>query len=203
MNLVLVHGILDNGAVFKKMTAHLEHRGIRCYAPSLTPSDGRYGLEELASQLKRRIDREFADAQSLSIAGFSMGAMIARYYLQRLDGYKRTLRFFSISGPHRGSFWSYCVPGKGARQMCPGSAFLLELDNSTDCLRGMELYSYWTPFDLVIIPPTSSIWDAAQNVKINALCHPCMLNNQRLITDICEKLTNGSSRGIRETDQRD
>lgn len=190
MNVVCVHGIFDTGSIFNKMREHLAQRGIRCYAPSLTPSDGRAGLDELAKQLKHRIDDEFTLGQRISIVGFSMGAIIARYYLQRLGGLKRSQRFFSISGPHKGSVWSYCYPGKGAKQMRPGSEFLRQLDASADCLQGMEIYSYWTPFDLMIVPPTSSLWDRARNIKISALCHPCMLGKQKLFTDIYDKLTN-------------
>jgi triacylglycerol lipase len=189
MNLVFVHGILDNGSIFDKMIAFFEQHGIPCYAPSLTPSDGRTGLDELANQLKRHIDSELAPDRPISIIGFSMGAMIARFYLQRLGGFKITRQFFSISAPHKGSVWSYFYPGKGTKQMRPGSPFLQELDNSVDCLQGMNIYSYWTPFDLVIIPPSSSQWEIAHNIKINALCHPCMLRNTRLIANIHDKLT--------------
>ncbi|KPJ92037.1 MAG: hypothetical protein AMJ53_10180 [Gammaproteobacteria bacterium SG8_11] len=188
MNVVLVHGILDNGSIFNKMVAHFEQRGIKCYAPSLTPSDGRTGLDDLANQLKLHIDNTFLQ-QNVSIVGFSMGAMIARYYLQHLGGAKTTPQFFSVSAPHKGSVWSYLYPGKGAKQMRPDSAFLRDLDNSVDCLQGIDIYSYWTPFDLVIIPPTSSRWDIAHNIKIKALCHPCMLSNPQLISDIYHKLT--------------
>jgi hypothetical protein len=52
MNVVFVHGILDNGSIFNKMIAYFEQQGVRCYAPSLTPSDGRTGLDELAIQLQ-------------------------------------------------------------------------------------------------------------------------------------------------------
>lgn len=170
------------------MIAFFEQRGISCYAPALTPSDGRTGLDDLAQQLKRYIDNNIEYKRDFSIIGFSMGAMITRFYLQRLGGFNTTQQFFSVCGPHKGSLWSYFYPGKGTKQMRPGSAFLRELNDSVDCLCNMEIYSYWTPFDLVIMPPTSSIWHIAQNIKINALCHPCMLSNQFLFTDVYDKL---------------
>jgi len=86
MNVVFVHGILDSGSIFNDMIAFFEAHGITCYAPSLTPSDGRTGLENLASQLKHYIYCEEFD-QQITIVSFSMGALIARYYLQELDGF--------------------------------------------------------------------------------------------------------------------
>jgi triacylglycerol lipase len=192
MNVVFVHGILDNGSIFNKMIAHFEQQGVRCYAPSLTPSDGRTGLDELAIQLQGLLENTLTAEHPISIVGFSMGAIITRYYLQKLGGFRTTRQFFSISAPHKGSVWSYCYPGKGAKQLRPSSSFLQELEKSENCLQKMEIYSYWTPFDLVILPPRSSIWSVAHNIKINAWCHPCMLSKQSLISDVYRRLRHQS-----------
>jgi triacylglycerol lipase len=175
MRVVLVHGILDTGRVFRSLVAHLTALGAECLTPTLEPSDGRDGLEDLAGKLTRAVDARWGPEQPIDVIGFSMGGLIARYYLQELGGYHRTRRFFAISTPFAGTFWSHFYPGRGAAQMVPGSGFLTQLEQTADLLDGIEAYSFWTPFDLVVIPPTSSVWPRAENIRVLAPCHPCML----------------------------
>ena len=91
---------MDTGKAFRSLTAHLTARGAQCLTPSLEPSDGRQGLEDLAR----------------------------------------------------------------------------------------KLYSFWTPLDLVIIPPTSSVWPRAENIRLLAPCHPCMLWSRELKGHIATRM---------------
>jgi triacylglycerol lipase len=81
------------------------------------------------------------------------------------------------------TFW-----GEGARQMRPGSALLQRLDASARRLAGIRLYAYWTPFDTAILPPTSARWELAENRRIPAPCHPCLLWHPQLLADIAARL---------------
>jgi triacylglycerol lipase len=188
MRVVLVHGIYDNGAVFSSLSGYLGKRGAECLAPSLLPSDGSAGLEDLARKLAAIVDGAFGPDTPIDLVGFSMGGLVSRYYLQELGGYRRTRRFFAISVPFAGSWWSRVYPGQGIAQMRPGSAFLAQLDQTADLLDGVSVYSYWTPFDLVIVPPTSSVWTHAENIRLLAPCHPCMLWNRALMEDIAGRM---------------
>jgi triacylglycerol lipase len=188
MRVVLVHGILDTGKVFRSLTAYLSALGAHCLTPSLEPSDGRDGLEDLARKLAAAIDAHWGPDQPIDVIGFSMGGLVARYYLQELGGHRRTRRFFAISSPFGGTFWSHLYPGLGAAQMAPGSAFLAQLDQTVDLLDGIALYSFWTPFDLVIVPPTSSVWPPAENIRVLAPCHPCMLWSGELKGHIASRM---------------
>ena len=188
MIFVLVHGINDTCVKFKTMQSVLESKGYRCVVPSLTPKNGSKGLEYLARQLKDIITAEIDGKNSkICLVGFSMGGLISRYYLQELEGYRAVSQFFSISAPHHGSYLAYLSPNLGARQMRPGSDFIRLLEQSTDRLHGLACYSYWTPCDLMILPATSSLWEKAENIKVDALCHPFMVKNAVVIADILEK----------------
>jgi triacylglycerol lipase len=188
MIFVLVHGINDTCHVFKTMRAAFESQGHHCIVPSLTPNNGRKGLEYLAKQLQAVISAETSGLESdIGLVGFSMGGLISRYYLQELEGHNIVSHFFSISTPHHGTVLAYLSLNLGVSQMQPGSEFLRSLAQGAERLQGLACYSYWTPFDLVILPPTSSIWEKAENIKINALCHPFMLINDRVIADILAK----------------
>jgi triacylglycerol lipase len=189
MVFVLVHGINDTCLKFKKMKSAFENKGYRCIVPSLTPKNASKGLEYLASQLKDTITDELDSKNTkVCLVGFSMGGLISRYYLQELEGYKVVSQFFSISAPHHGSILAYLSSNLGARQMRPGSDFILSLEQSSERLQGLDCYSYWTSSDLMILPATSSIWEKAENIKVNSLCHPFMLKNDMVIEDILEKV---------------
>jgi hypothetical protein len=45
----------------------------------------------------------------------------------------------------------------------------------------------------MILPATSSIWEKAENIKIDSLCHPLMVKNNWIMNDILEK---AGSKGI-------
>jgi len=188
MIFVLVHGINDTHLKFKTMQAAFENKGHRCIVPSLAPKNGGKGLEYLARQLQDSVNAETGGGNApICLVGFSMGGLISRYYLQELEGHRMVSRFFSISTPHHGSLVAYLSTTLGARQMRPGSDFIRSLEQSSERLQGLACYAYWTPFDLMILPATSSIWEKAENIKVNALCHPCMVKNGRVIADILEK----------------
>jgi len=189
MRVVLVHGIYNTARRFKVMQAEFEAKGHQCIAPSLTPNSGSEGLEQLAEELKMVIDGALsATDQGICLVGFSMGGLVARYYLQALGGYQVAKLFVSIATPHHGSFWAHGLPTKGVRQMRPGSSFLLELQRSSSCLQEVQCFSYWTPYDLVIVPAASSIWDKADNIKVNVLAHHLMVKDSGVIGDILEKI---------------
>ena len=185
---VLVHGFLETGAAYKTLERRLEQRGFDCYVPKLKPSDGRGGLESIASRLKADIDAKFGPNESINVVGFSMGGLVSRYYLQELGGAERCENFVTISSPHGGTKAAWCYPTKGAIQMRPGSDFLKRLNASEDRLGKIPVTSYRTPMDLIILPPTSSVWSRAENLEYPVLLHPLMLTTPRLLQDLETRL---------------
>ncbi|WP_036300142.1 esterase/lipase family protein [Methylomarinum vadi] len=179
--IVLVHGIFNSGYVFYAMRKRLEAKGIECFTPSLKPRDGRHGIEDLALKLKREIDHRYGSDDPINLLGFSMGGIVARYYLQKLAGHERVTRFFTVSAPHHGSYLAYCYPGQGARDLRPNSWLLRSLMADEDRYRHLQLYSFWTPFDLMIIPPSSSVWAVADNKQFYSPLHLLMLFNRSLV----------------------
>lgn len=190
-NIVLVHGIFNSGHIFFWMRRALEKRGHQCFAPNLWPCDGGKGIEHASLQLKQKIDDRFGSSQPISIIGFSMGGVVARYYLQSLNGLKRTQHFFSIATPHHGSYWGYFpYPTLGVRQLRPGSEFLQELEKYEERLTKVKCFSYWTPLDFSIVPSWSSNWHVAENKKFFSILHMTIIFNRHVIAEIIKKLKN-------------
>ncbi len=187
MHIVLVHGIYNTGRRFRVMQAAFEAAGYPCLAPSLSPNSGRNGLEPLAEQVKTAVD-SIGAGEAIGLLGFSMGGLIARHYLQILGGCQAVKLFVAIATPHHGSYWAHCLPTQGGRQMRPGSGFLRALQENSACLEGLPCYSYWTPFDLVVVPPASAVWEQAENIRVDVPAHYSMVKDARVIGSILQKL---------------
>lgn len=185
---VLVHGIFEQGKNFNMLKQRLTKQGFDCYVPKMNPSDGRGGLENLAARLKRDIDAKFGPDEPISIVAFSMGGVVSRQYLQHLGGAARCGNLITIASPHHGTKLARFYPSQGAVEMRPGSAFLAKLANSQDQLGKMRVTSYRTPMDLVILPPTSSVWDRAENLEYPVILHPLMLQSSKVLADVERRL---------------
>jgi len=187
---VLVHGFMETGSTFKTLQRRLEKQGCECYAPRLLHADGSGGLENLAVHLKQDIDAKFGPKQPISIVAFSMGGLVSRYYLQNLGGAARCENLITVSSPHNGTKAAWIYPSRGAKEMRPGSSFLTKLHGTQDRLEKIQVTSYRTPMDLIILPPTSSVWDRAENLEYPVLLHPMMLTSGRVLDDIEQRLMN-------------
>lgn len=185
---VLVHGFLETGSLFKMLQKRLEKRGFICYTPKLIPSDGRGGLDKLAINLKKDIDQKFGTDEPINIVSFSMGGIVSRYYLQNLGGAARCKKLITVSSPHHGTKAAWVYPSQGAIQMRPKSDFLAQLNATDDKLAKIQITSYRTPMDLIILPPTSSVWDRAENLEYSVIMHPMMLQSNKVLTDIEQRL---------------
>ncbi len=188
MNIVLVHGFLNRGGILSRLAAHLTAAGHRCFVPTLTPADARGGLPAMAAQLADYIEGAVPRTERFVLVGFSMGALLSRYYLQELGGRTRAIAFFSLCGPHAGTVNAYLYPSAGARQMRPGSEFLAGLDATAERLRGLPIVCYWTPYDLMIRPLASARWSPGESVRIPVLVHSLMVFDRRLYKDIAVRI---------------
>ncbi|NTW52863.1 MAG: alpha/beta fold hydrolase [Chlorobiaceae bacterium] len=187
-NVVLVHGIFDTGAVFRKMSESLIAEGFRTFTPDLTPNSGSRGLDHLACQLRDYVDLHLPRQEKFFLVGFSMGGLVCRYYLQKLEGIRRVAKFISISSPHNGSRLACALPHTGGRQMRPNSDFINDLNRNAGSLDSLTPVSIWTPFDLSIVPAESSKMEEFRDVRIPVLLHPWMLTDPKSIEVVIREL---------------
>lgn len=195
MRLLLIHGIWDTGAAFAPLQRFLAAHGYPSVAPALVPSNGHLGIADLAVKLRDYVAAQFGPEEKFAIVAFSMGCIVSRYYLQHLDGHKRTRAFFAISGPHAGTVTAYAYFGQAAKDMRPGSKLLKSLDDSSHCLAGLPIVSYWTPFDLTILPATHCCWPQGKIRKILCPLHRWMAGNRSVHSDILVHLCRLESAG--------
>jgi triacylglycerol lipase len=195
--ILLVHGLMDTSAKMRKISSYLHGLGWEVWDINLTPNNGDSQLEILAQQVADLVDRILAPEQSLAeplckridLLGFSMGGLVSRYYLQRLGGLARVQRFISISAPNHGTVAAYFSLRPGCIQMRPDSDFIKDLNRDIDRLNSVNLTTLWTPFDLIILPPTSSQIGIGTDISIPVLAHPLMVSDQRTLNLISTALS--------------
>ncbi|HEY9299214.1 MAG TPA: triacylglycerol lipase, partial [Phormidium sp.] len=163
---LLVHGINDTAAIFSKMAPQLARKGWRVHDIDLTPNNCDRPLDYLAKQIANYVEKTFPPEQPFDIVGFSMGGIVSRYYVQRLGGINRVQRFITVSSPHHGTVLAYLLERPGTIQMRPDSHFLADLNRDFAMLERINFTSIWTPFDLMIMPPTSSQLPVGQDVQV-------------------------------------
>jgi triacylglycerol lipase len=185
---VLIHGIDETLTTFDRLGPFLEKRGWAVHGFDLAPNNGDAALEKLAGQLACYTRGIFPGEQVFDIVAFSMGGLVARYFLQRMSGLKRVRRLITISTPHRGTCTAFFRWNTGARQMRPGSEFLQNLNADVQILTRIPFVSIWSPLDLMIVPAISSAIPAARSVRVSVPVHALMLRDRRVLRCVEEAL---------------
>ena len=163
---VLVHGIDGCSRDMTRLARGLQAAGRVVHAIDLMPNDGSAPLEELSGQLQRFIEDRLPGSGAIDLAGYSMGGLVARHYVQERGGHARVRKFVTISSPHQGTLVAWLRRGAGARQMRIGSPFLARLAAPHSMSRLPPTTSFLTSTDLIIVPFTSSTIPGAENVRL-------------------------------------
>ncbi len=188
---LLVHGIDDNHTRLGRISAALLAHGFGpVSAMDIVPPDGSISIESMGEQVLNAVRQlqQTALSPKVDIIAYSMGALAARHFLQRQGGQAWVRRFISIAGPHHGTLAAYLRPGKGVRQMRPNSAFIRDLNKDRAPWGNVEVFSFWTPLDLTIIPATSACLPGATNRVFIVPVHPLMVYDRRVIAAVQQTL---------------
>lgn len=185
---LMVHGIWDQGARFDRMRAALSIAGhTPAKALDLSPNDGSGTIESLARQVEDAASEVLGEGGTgkLDLVGFSMGALVSRYWVQRMSGKTRVRRFVSISGPHQGTVTAFAIKKAGVVQMRPKSPLLASLESDADPWGDVEVHTLWTPYDLMIMPPRSGqLPRAASDHCLRIALHRWMITHPRAVETV-------------------
>jgi triacylglycerol lipase len=188
---LLVHGMHDTPSGLDTLKAHLERAGwpvVR--AVSLEPNNGSVSVPEMARQVARAAEalRLETGASRIDVVAFSMGALVTRFWVQWLGGKQEVRRFVSISGPHKGTLMAYLLPGAGVKQMRPRSRLLEALNRDPHPWGQVEVFTFWTPMDLIVVPANSAQLPDATDRTFPVLLHPLMTRDERVLDAVVEVL---------------
>ncbi|MFV8782331.1 lipase family alpha/beta hydrolase [Microbulbifer sp. SA54] len=185
---ILIPGIFDRGRSMHRLQGALKAEGFSAHYIRLTPVSAWHGLEPLAQQLGELVETVTEQGSTCALVGFSMGGIVARYYLQKMGGTEHVHKFVSLSSPHFGSFWANFLPYKGGRQLRIGSAFLSDLNRELADLESTSPTSIWTPYDFTILPHTSSCLPLGQTYQVPVSLHRWVPLDKKVIELVTTEL---------------
>lgn len=193
---LLVHGIADSAAAMRILQKRMARDGRESLAITLEGGDGSISLEKMSLQLRDYVRDHFSPTERLDLVGFSMGGLVCRHYVQALGGSRRVDRLVTISTPNHGTLLAFLNGRVACRQMRPGSAFLQKLNRDCSALRDINVISFWTRWDLIILPAKSSRMPVGMNKEIPVLAHPLMILQRRPLDEIAKALSEPVRGGI-------
>ena len=199
---VLVHGLVDNRSIFAVMRRSLRRRGFAqvCswnYSPLVRD------VESAAASLGRHIERVCQDTghERVHVVAHSMGGLVARYLVQRLDGDRRVDSLVTLGTPHGGTLWAHALPTPLGRQLRPGSPLLRELaEPAPDCRT--RVTSVYSDLDQMLVPATVGRCEhpdlRARNVFVRGVGHMSLPIHRGVLDEVAATLA-----GRRETPEPD
>lgn len=190
--IILVHGVIDNRSIFTFLRRGLRRRGFgRTITLNYSPfSDDIRAVSYRLADLVEQVCHE-TGYERVHIVGHSMGGLVARYYVQRLDGHERVHTVVTLGTPNEGTKLAEIVPHPLARQMRMGSDLMYEL---TQPVRNCDtrFVSIWTDLDQSIIPKENAKIThpdlKARNVFVRGVGHMSLPVDGRVIHEITSSL---------------
>lgn len=191
--IVLVHGIIDNHAIFTVMEYALRRRGFQ------TLSTYDYGLltdniPRAAARLGEAIEELSAATgyERVHVIGHSLGGLIARYYVQRLGGDGLVHTLVTLGTPHQGTQLAWVAPLLPlVRQLTPNSLVIQELgEPAPQC--HTRFIAFYSDIDHLVVPSRNGRLDHpdlnVQNIAVRGVGHLSMPNNGRIAFAIAQAL---------------
>lgn len=182
--LLLIHGYGCSRGVWWWLRRRLESAGWQVATLDLEPPLA--GIDSYAEPIARRVDALLAEtgAPRVVLVGHSMGGLAARAYLRRFGG-ARVERLVTLGTPHAGSVLARLGPGRNARQMEPGSAWLQALALSAPPVETVSIYSR---HDNYVMPQDSMVLPGAACRPVDGVGHLAMLFSPRVASELLAAL---------------
>jgi triacylglycerol lipase len=118
---VLIHGFLASGGVFRPMRRWLE-REANARVATFTHAPG-FGVRSIARSLARIVAKIPREAR-VHVVGHSLGGLVARWYVQELGGHARIAQTISLASPFGGTPVAEAFPWLVGADLLPDSPLL-------------------------------------------------------------------------------
>lgn len=170
-SLLLIHGFGGGARDYRALKRYLgaQGHGVDLHEFYYEKRFGQVSLADIADELARYIETDLRDAH-FSVVAFSQGGLIFRSLEARYPHIAdRVDAAVTVCTPHHGSLLAYFMPGKGAADLRPQSAFLQDLQARES---RVSYYAVYNPFDPIVIPGMSGrLENAVSNEKVLHVSH--------------------------------
>lgn len=182
---VLVHGFWNTHRYMGCLAKGLRKRGWPVHSDfDLIPNNGEVGIEVLAQQLAKYVHQKVGENRPFHLVAYSMGGLVARYYVQYLAQKELVKNLVTIATPHHGTYRAYTFNRIGLIQMRPESRFLTQLNADIHLLKDVPLTSIWTRFDTIVIPNKSARLPMGKEVILPIGVHAFLPFDKRVLEQV-------------------
>lgn len=131
-------------------------------------------------------------ASRIDVVAHSMGGLALRYHLRhRTSPDADVRRVVFLATPHFGTYSSLVAWGDGAREMYPGSDFLMSLMDGRPVPHGIEALTIRTPLDLHVLPRESAAIPGIRDIQVCCPTHAGLLDDPEVFELIAAFLRDG------------
>lgn len=178
---LLLHGLFHNRACWLWSRLYMRLKGYTAvYSMNLPPWRE---VESLTEEVAKKVDeiRHTLGEEKVALVGHSMGAMIARNYLQNRGGAERVSHLVMLGAPNAGSkLVPFALLPLGAL-LVPGSEFLTRLA-SAPLPEKTQITSIYSRLDNMVIPFESCRLEGTDNIEFKRMGHATLLYHPRVLS---------------------
>ncbi len=187
---LMIHGYFQNASNYWLMKTCLRRDGwSHLYTLTLSPPWS--SITVLSQQVKTKIDEimDKTGAKRVDIVAHSMGGLVSRYYIKKLMGDKNVSRLITLASPLAGTYTAYLGIGTCAREMCPGSKFLKELDFRPEEFPQLFQTAIYSDLDELVIPHHSAATGKKEiDIFLPCIGHSALVYSPRAYQKVRERL---------------
>ena len=151
-----------------------------------THADARESASDLAYYVEDVCRK--SGSETVDIVAYSLGGLVTRYYVERLQGAARVRNVVTMGTPHRGTKLAVFSQLPAAGQMQPGSEFLADL-NAAGLSAEVTYTSVYSDADPFVLPPANAFLpEPGTNVHVEGCGHGGLLLSRRFAAPVLDAL---------------
>ena len=184
---LLVHGFNGSGASWHALVRRLLAAGYPRDDIDAISYDSRRSNVDTAHEIASAVDALLArtGARKVDVVSHSMGAISARYYVERLGGEEKVDAFVSLAGVNHGTVLAFgCAVFVSCREMIPGSSLLDRLAPDVSRDAPVRFGAWWSPCDDAIVPRANAELGGATNTETRCLGHSDVTTDPGVLTQV-------------------
>jgi len=168
--ILFIYGLGAGKWQYGPIIKYLKKKGINdFYEFTYKNKFGQVRIKDIAEELSEFISKNVKE-ESINIVAISQGGIIALAYLKYFRN-KNVKKLFTLCSPHKGSYMAYLMNLPGFIDLRPNSELLNELEKFIQESK-INVYSVYTPFDLMVVPGWGAKPKCGKVKMIFAPAHP-------------------------------
>ncbi|MBI5375297.1 MAG: alpha/beta hydrolase [Candidatus Schekmanbacteria bacterium] len=184
---LLIHGYIHNRSMLIPMKYYLRRRGIEnIFDITLSPPFA--SIEHFAGLISAKVKEiKSCGIEEIDMVCHSMGGIAARYYAVNSPDAGVIGKLITIGSPHLGTALAGLHIGKCCGEMKTGSSFLKDL-NEKRLPGNIKMFSIWSTFDNIILPPENSIAPDSKEISFDYIGHIALVFSPSVLNTVYKLL---------------